>query len=60
MSYDAELEREIDLAGRDEVFARARQLGWNWPDSPPAYVWWSIVADVYAERVRLLTRGGSQ
>jgi hypothetical protein len=45
---DEELERQIDEAGRNAVFARASAHGWkNVP--PPKWVWYQIVAEVRAE-----------
>lgn len=46
---DEELERAIDLAGRDKVFARARQYGWTAADMPPRYVWTGIIAELARE-----------
>jgi len=45
---DLELEREIDEAGREEVFARARALGWEGPVEK--WIWRSIIDDIKAGR----------
>ena len=43
---DPELESAIDEVGRDEVFIRARALGWGPGSMPPKHVWWGIVAQI--------------
>jgi hypothetical protein len=48
MSYDAALEAAINRVGRDKVFARSREVGWRYGDSPPKWVWWGIVAELDA------------
>jgi hypothetical protein len=40
------LERAIDDVGRDRVFAKARELGWNSGDMPPLFVWFGIVKEL--------------
>ena len=57
---DADLERAIDLAGRDRVFARARRYGWTSNDIPPRYVWTGIVAELRRddERNRMARHDG--
>lgn len=45
---DAELESLIDRAGRDEVFARASELGWV-GGTPPKWVWREIANEVLAK-----------
>lgn len=39
------LEKAIDEAGRDRVFARARSYGWS-DGGAPEWVWWGIVHEV--------------
>lgn len=39
---DANVEKIIDEAGRDAVFARARELGWGVEETPPRWVWVQI------------------
>lgn len=41
-----QVEREIDEAGRAEVFARARALGWSADNAPPIWVWVGIARDI--------------
>lgn len=43
---DEKLEAAIDKAGRERVFARAHQLGWNPEDLVPKFVWWGIATDL--------------
>ncbi len=49
LTSDSNLETAIDDVGREEVFARARALGWH-QAAPPKYVWWNIVAMLRYER----------
>jgi len=44
--YDEALEAEIDRAGRERVFARARELGWQPGSTPPKWVWRCIANDL--------------
>lgn len=44
--YDNDLERAIGEVGRENVFSRARDLGWGHFDAPPAFVWWGIIAEL--------------
>jgi len=39
---DPALETAIDEVGRENVFAKARELNWG-AETPPAWVWWNIV-----------------
>lgn len=48
---DPELEAMIDKAGRDAVFARARQYGWSANLPPPAYVWRGIATEIQTGRL---------
>jgi hypothetical protein len=52
---DEELERAIDRAGRDHVFARAQSYGWGSGSTPPAWVWWHIVQELILEQSPLPT-----
>jgi len=45
MTIDNNLEAAIDIVGRDEVFRRARELGWK-SQTPPKYVWWKIISEL--------------
>jgi hypothetical protein len=49
---DEDLERAIDRAGRDRVFARARRHGWGPGSTPPQWVWWGIVHELRLEQAR--------
>ena len=49
MTENGELERLIDRAGRDQVFAAARALGWGSCDAVPVYVWRQIAAELIAD-----------
>lgn len=40
------VERMIDKAGRNRVFARARELGWSPPFAPPLWVWAAICDEI--------------
>jgi hypothetical protein len=42
------VERMIEAAGRDRVFAEAERLGWLIPDTPPLWVWAQIAAQICA------------
>lgn len=42
---DADLEKLIDEAGRDDVFNRARSLGWV-DEIPPKWVWRCIAHEI--------------
>lgn len=42
---NAELEEAIDDVGREEVFRRAREIGWV-ADNPPEWVWRGIIAEL--------------
>lgn len=44
----ASVEARIEMAGRAEVFAEARRLGWSAGSSPPLYVWGMIASDIIA------------
>ena len=44
------LERLIDEAGRQRVFARAEALGWGAGSLPPMWVWASIAREIIAAR----------
>lgn len=47
--FDAQaLEKAIDAVGRDKVFALARANGWSMANTPPPYIWWSIVNELRA------------
>ena len=46
MTYDADLEREIDRVGRGRVFARMKHLGWRPYDAPPKWVWRQVVREL--------------
>lgn len=43
------LEKAIDDAGRDKVFARARSYGWD-SGGAPEFIWWGIVREVKENR----------
>lgn len=43
---DKDLERAIDMAGRDRVFAVARENGWQQGSSPPKWVWRQIIGQL--------------
>lgn len=43
---DEELEKEIDDAGREAVFARARANGWSVDNPPPKWVWQGLCHEV--------------
>jgi hypothetical protein len=56
---DEELERAIDRAGRDRVFARARRHVW-WAGSTPAgWILWGIVRELTLEEARAPAGGYS-
>lgn len=40
---DNELEKAIDEAGREAVFAIMRAAGWSSVDQPPKWAWWEAV-----------------
>lgn len=44
------LEQRIELAGRAEVFAEARRLGWGAGSMPPMWVWGAIANDIIARK----------
>lgn len=46
----ATVEAHIDRAGRDAVFARARELGWTSHNPAPLWVWNQIAAEIIASR----------
>jgi hypothetical protein len=46
---DQDLEAAIDSAGRDKVFAIAKQHGWKPGDCPPRWIWWSFVDEANRE-----------
>jgi len=46
MTTDADLEKAIDMAGRDMVFALARENGWRSGDHVPKYIWWQICGEL--------------
>lgn len=48
---DKDLEQMIDLAGRNEVFARARANGWGYVP-PPKWIWRQICIDILREKPR--------
>lgn len=50
---DKELETLIDKAGRDEVFRRARNLGWHTGQIPPKWVCQAICSDILHGRPSL-------
>lgn len=53
------IERLIDEAGREEVFRRARELGWS-DGGAPLFVWNGIAQDIIhdrAHKVRKEARG---
>jgi hypothetical protein len=43
------VERLIDEAGREQVFRRARELGWG-GSLPPLWVWHQIAAEIISGR----------
>lgn len=43
---DQSIERMIDEAGREAVFARAEALGWPPGSAVPTWVWQQIAAEV--------------
>jgi len=47
--YDESIERLIDRAGRERVFAIAREQGWTAFSAPPAYVWRQIAEGLIAD-----------
>ena len=49
MLRDEQLEAAIDAVGRQRVFVRAKQYGWNQWDLPPKWVWWYIVGELEIE-----------
>lgn len=42
----AHVEAMISQAGREDVFAEARALGWTTYNPPPLWVWQQIASDV--------------
>lgn len=42
------VEQRIEQAGRAEVFAEARRLGWGFGSEPPIWVWGTIANDIIA------------
>lgn len=55
----ASVEQLIDMAGRQEVFARARALGWV-GSIPPLWVWNQIAVEIIAENQKLKAMKESQ
>lgn len=47
-----ELEKLIDKAGRDRVFATARYNGWSFYNLPPEWVWKSICYELLQKDTR--------
>lgn len=49
---DEELEKLIDEAGRDKVFARARTLGWRYGDMIEKWMWRQICYEMMSDQPR--------
>jgi len=49
---DIELEKQIDRAGRDKVFAIMRQNGWYGNDAPPKIAWHMAIEKALQEKNR--------
>jgi len=51
---DERLEREIDEAGRDDVFDYMRAMGWSSYNAPPKWVWRAAAYEVRQRKLAAL------